>query len=60
MFTTIDKALTAAIMGILSILAIAFGIHISWLTPEVIASIVAAITPLLVYLIPNKTAPPAS
>ena len=53
MLTSLDKALVAVVMGILSILNLAFGISFG-LDPAVISSIIAALTPVLVYLIPNK------
>ncbi len=53
MFTTLDKALVALVMGILSILNIVFKVNIG-LSPETISAIIAAVTPLLVYFIPNK------
>ncbi len=53
MFTTVDKALVALIMGVISILNLVFGINIG-IAPETVSAIIAAITPLLVYLIPNK------
>ena len=56
MFTTIDKALAALVMGILSILNLLFGIDLG-LSPETVSTIIAALTPLIVYLIPNKQKP---
>lgn len=53
MFTTFDKALVALIMGLLSLLNLVFGIDLG-VSPEVVSAIVAAITPVLVYLVPNK------
>ena len=53
MFTTIDKALAALVMGVLSILNLLFGIDLG-LSPETVSAIIAALTPLIVYLIPNK------
>lgn len=55
MFTAIDKALVALVMGLLSILNLVFGIDLG-ITPETISVIIAAITPLLVWLVPNKSA----
>jgi hypothetical protein len=56
MFTTIDKALVAAIMGLLFIIQTYTGFSLVWLTPETISTIVGLITPVLVWAIPNKRA----
>lgn len=55
MFTDMDKALVAAILGVLSILSIAFGWHLTWITEEGILAVIAIITPIIVYLVPNRT-----
>jgi hypothetical protein len=55
MFTTIDKALTAVVMGLLSILNLVFGISLG-IEPATVQIIISALTPVLVYLIPNKPA----
>jgi hypothetical protein len=55
MFTSFDKALTA-FFGAAVYFAGMFGIEIAWLTPEVIQNIAVGVTPLLVWLVPNKTA----
>lgn len=55
MFTTMDKALVALVMGLLSILNLMYGIDLG-VSPETISTIIAALTPILVWLIPNKTA----
>ena len=54
MFTSIDKALAAAIMGILFIVQTYTGFSLSWLTPETVSNIIGLITPVLVWAIPNK------
>ena len=55
MVTTLDKAIVALIMAALSIMA-NFGVALpEWLTGENIAALFAALAPILVYLIPNKT-----
>jgi hypothetical protein len=56
MFTTIDKALTALIMAAIFLLNYFFGFNLGWITSDAIASIVAALTPFLVWLVPNKKA----
>jgi hypothetical protein len=53
MFTTFDKALVALIMSLLSLLNLVFGVDLG-VSPEVVTAIVTAITPILVYLVPNK------
>ncbi len=53
-FTSIDKALVAAIMGILFIVQTYTGIRFSWATPDTIATIIGLLTPVLVWAIPNK------
>jgi hypothetical protein len=54
MFTSIDKALVAAIMGILFIIQTYTGLQLPWVTPDTIATIIGLITPVLVWAIPNK------
>jgi hypothetical protein len=55
MFTTFDKALVALSMALLSILNLSFGIDIG-LDEATIGAIIAALTPLVVYVWPNRTA----
>jgi hypothetical protein len=55
MFTTIDKALTALVMGLLFIIQTYTGFSLGWLTPDTVATIIGLITPVLVWAIPNKT-----
>lgn len=55
MFTSIDKALTAMIMAVIFLLNYFFGFNLGWLTADTIAAIVAALTPILVWAVPNKT-----
>jgi hypothetical protein len=49
-----DKALVAAILGVLSILSLVFGWHLQWITEEGITAVIAILTPILVYLVPNR------
>ena len=56
MFTTIDKALTALVMGILFIVQTYTGFSTSWISAEAVSTIVGLITPVLVWAIPNKAA----
>lgn len=51
--TNYSKAIVAVLGAIVAVLA-AFGITLPWFTPEVQSGITAAITAILVYLIPNK------
>ena len=53
MFTSIDKALVAAIMGVLFIVQTYTGLSMAWVTPDTITTIIGLITPVLVWAIPN-------
>ena len=55
MFTTFDKALVALAMALLSIVNLAFGIDFG-LDEATLGAIIAALTPLAVYLWPNREA----
>ncbi len=55
MFTSMDKALVALVMGLLFILQNQFGITLGF-TEAQVTSVIGILTPILVYLIPNKTA----
>lgn len=55
MITSFDKALVA-LLGALVYFAGLFGISLPWLTPDVIQNIAVGLTPILVWLIPNKAA----
>jgi hypothetical protein len=54
MFTSIDKALVALIMGLLFIIQTYTGFSLSWISAETVSTIVGLITPVLVWAIPNK------
>ena len=54
MFTSIDKALVAAIMGVLFIVQTYTGFSMAWVKPDTISTIIGLITPVLVWAIPNK------
>jgi len=54
MLTSIDKALIALAGAIVYLLSALFGVSLSWLTPEMIQNAVTFLTPLLVWLVPNK------
>ena len=58
MYTQLDKAIVAVVMGALSIMNLMFGINFG-MDPAVISSIIAALTPVLVYWIPNKPKSPS-
>ena len=53
MFTTIDKALTGLVMAVLFLLNSFFGINIG-IDVDLVNGIFVALTPVLVWLIPNK------
>lgn len=53
MFTSIDKALTAIVMAVLYLLNSLGGIDIG-LSGDTVAAILAALTPLLVWAVPNR------
>lgn len=53
MFTTWDKAIVAIIMGALSIANLAFGWDFG-ADEETVSGIIAFLTPILVYLVPNR------
>jgi hypothetical protein len=55
MFTTADKALVAIVMGIAFLATTIFHIQIpGWLNEANVTQVLAVLTPILVYLIPNK------
>ena len=54
MFSSIDKALAALVMSVVFVLTSA-GITVpDFITPEWAETIVAALVPLVVWLVPNK------
>lgn len=55
MFTSIDKALVAAVMGVLFIIQTYTGFSFAWLNQDTVATIIGLITPVLVWAIPNKS-----
>lgn len=55
MFTSIDKALVAAVMGILFIIQTFTGFSFAWLTTDTVATVIGLLTPILVWAIPNKS-----
>lgn len=54
MFTSIDKALVAAIMGVLFIVQTYSGFNLSWISHDTVATLIGLLTPVLVWAIPNK------
>jgi len=54
MFTSIDKALVALIMGLLSIANLWFGIDLG-ISSDVIIALIAMLTPIIVWMTPNKS-----
>lgn len=55
MFTSIDKALVALVMGALYIANSVFGFDLGF-TEQQVAAVIGALTPVLVWLIPNRSA----
>ena len=54
MFTTIDKAIVAAIMGLVFILSQS-GVDIpAWFTEDWLTTLIGVLTPIVVWWIPNK------
>lgn len=53
MFTTIDKALIALVMGLLYAANYFFGLDFG-VSEAQVAAIISVLTPILVYLVPNK------
>ncbi len=53
MFTSVDKALVALIMGVLYILNTFAGIDLG-VDAQTVSVIIGALTPVLVYFVPNK------
>lgn len=51
MYTTLDKAIVAFVMGVIGVIGIVW--KPLGVSPELVASIVGAATPVLVYLWPN-------
>ena len=54
MFTQLDKAIVAAIMGILFIVQTFSGINLAWLSHDTVSTIIGLLTPVLVWAVPNK------
>jgi DNA-binding transcriptional MocR family regulator len=56
MFTSIDKAIAAAISALLTFAALYFDIDVQalGLSPDAVAVIVSALAPVVVYLVPNR------
>lgn len=50
-----NKAIVALFGGILAMLGV-FGIEPEWATEGLLESVAAVLTPILVYLVPNKAA----
>lgn len=54
MFTSIDKALVALVMGLLFIIQTYTGFDLGWVKQETVATIIGLLTPVLVWAVPNK------
>lgn len=55
MFTAIDKALVAVVMGVLYLLNTFTGLSLPFLDVATVTSVIVFLTPVLVYFFPNKT-----
>jgi amino acid permease len=54
MFTSVDKAITAVVLGLLSILNLLWGVDLfGGYAEELIGIVIAILFPALVYLVPN-------
>lgn len=51
MYTALDKAIVACVMGILGLIGVIW--HPVNISPETVATVVSIVTPILVYLVPN-------
>ena len=56
MFTTIDKAMVALVMGLLFIVQQFTGFNLGWISEAQVTTIIGLLTPVLVWAIPNKSA----
>lgn len=56
MFTAMDKALVALIGALVYLASNYLGADLAWLTPDAIQNVVTVVTPILVWLVPNKAA----
>ena len=54
MFTSIDKAIVAVIMGAVYLVNTFTGLDLGFVTPETINTVMSFVGPILVWLIPNK------
>ena len=48
-----NKAIVALLGGIVAMLGV-FGVEPSWLNENLVEAVATALTPILVYLVPNK------
>jgi len=55
MSSTYNKAIVAFLGGVVTLVA-AFGIDVSWASPELISGVGSFLTAVLVWLVPNKPA----
>lgn len=55
MFSSVDKALVAIVMGLAFLATTIFHVSIpGWLNEANVTQVLAVLTPILVFLIPNK------
>jgi len=61
MYTAYDKAIAAAVIAIVGLLALIFHWSVpGWLTETNIMQVLVVVTPIVVAWIPNKPKPPAA
>ena len=58
MYTTLDKAIVACVMGVLGLVGVIW--HPINISGETVAAVVSILTPLLVYLVPNAPKDPTT
>lgn len=54
MFTSVDKAIVASIMGILFIVQYFTGFNTNWISADTLSVIIGVLNPLIVWATPNK------
>lgn len=54
MFTSVDKAVGALILAVISIMSLLGVFSSDLVTDEWVSGVVAALTPIIVYLLPNR------
>ncbi|MEN6644298.1 MAG: hypothetical protein ABFE08_17805 [Armatimonadia bacterium] len=57
MFSSIDKALAALVMAVLFLINYFFGVNLSWVSQDTVATVIGLLMPVLVWAVPNKAKP---